>query len=244
MAILSTSTELIEDVRSIINEETAGFWSDAYILRQLKKGHQIASAKLKLVSTIWTATLTSSTPGSGEAQITDDREIRLPSTFISIDDGGVYYNDDVCRAMSIKQIKDYSKNWLDSSATPSAYYIRGDMLGFDSKISAGDTVRVYGIKMPAEIASDQAPFDADYRTVGYRYLLVDYAIGMCWKKKNEIQKFAYYLAPKVGSFWVGLDEMKEELLADNDEGYNMIPDGSPAHYSEQERWPDWNQFDH
>lgn len=230
MSILTNSTDLIEDVRSIINEETAGFWTDAYILRQLEKGHQIASTKIKMVKMLWTVTLVTGTPSTGQAQIVDDREILLPSTFISIDDGGVYYNDDVCAATSIKQIKDSDEDWLERSGTPSRYYLRGDMLGFDNKISAADTVRIYGTKMPDALSASQAPFDADYRTVGYRYLLVDYAIGMCWKKKNELEKFAFYLAPKVGSFWVDLNEMKSELLEDGDEGYNMIAEDNPAHY--------------
>lgn len=242
MSILANSTDLIEDVRSIINEETAGFWTDAYILRQLEKGHQIASTKIKMVKMLWTVTLVTGTAGTGQAQIVDDREILLPSTFISIDDGGVYYNDKVCMASSIKQIKDSDEDWLDRSSTPSRYYLRGDMLGFDNKISAADTVRIYGTKMPDALSATQAPFDADYRTVGYRYLLVDYAIGMCWKKKNELEKFAFYLAPKVGSFWVGLAEMKSELLEDGDENYGMICDNNPAHYNIAKRFPDWSQL--
>jgi hypothetical protein len=243
LAILSKVSELITDVRDIINETTESFWTDVYITRQLEKGHQIASTKIKMVKMLWTVTLVTGTASTGQAQIVDDREILLPSTFISIDDGGVYYNDDVCAASSIKQIKDSDEDWLERSGTPSRYYLRGDMLGFDNKISAADTVRIYGTKMPTELTGTQAPFDGDYRTVGYRYLLVDYAIGMCWKKKNEIEKFAFYLAPKVGSFWVGLAEMKSELLEDGDEGYNMITEDNPAHYHKAERWPDWSQFD-
>jgi len=226
--ILANLTDLEEDVRDIINEKTAGFWTSDYIQRQLKKGHQIASAKVKMVSMIWKVTLVAEAAGEGQAQITDEREILLPSKFIAIDDGGVYYNDDVCDASSIKRIKDYNKDWLEGSGTPHRYYLRGDMLGFDQKISAGDTVRVYGVKMPDELATGTAPWDADYRTIGYRYLLVDYAVGMCWKKKNEMAKFSFYLAPKVGSFWVGLNEMKAELLEDRDEDYGMIPDDNPA----------------
>ena len=228
MAILANLADLVEDVRDIILETTEGFWLDTYIERQLEKGHQIASAKIKMVSMIWEATLVTGTPSTGEAQIVDDREILLPSSFVSIDDGGVYYNDDVCSATSIKEIKDHNKDWLEGSGTPSRYYLRGDMLGFDQKISAGDTVRIYGVKMPDALSAAQAPFDADYRTVGYRYLIVDYAVGMCWKKKNEMSKFAFYLQPKVGSFWVGLNEMKAELLEDRDENYGMIAEDNPA----------------
>jgi len=228
MAILTDSTDLIEDVRSIINEETAGFWSDAYILRQLEKGHQIASAKLKMVSMIWTATLVTGTPSAGEAQIIDDREILLPSTFISIDEGGIYYNDDVCSPTSIKEIKHSDKDWLDREGTPHQYYLRGDMLGFDKQISAGDTIRIYGIKMPDALSATQAPFDEDYRTVGYRYLLVNYAVGKCWEKKGEMTKFAFYLQPKVGSFWLGLQEMRAELTEDNDEDNGIIPNDNLA----------------
>ena len=246
MSILANLTDLVEDVRDIINETTEGFWLDTYIERQLEKGHQIASAKIKMVSMIWTVTLqTAAGPGAGYAQIVDDREILLPSTFIAIDDGGVYYNDDVCDASSIKEIKDYNKDWLEGSGTPHRYYLRGDMLGFDQKIAAGDTVRIYGIKMPDALSAAQAPFDADYRTIGYRYLLVDYAIGMCWHKKGEMTKFGFYLAPKVGSFWIGLQEMRAELLEDFDEDYGMMPDDNLArpHGYGITRWPDWSQFD-
>ena len=225
--ILANLTDLVKDVRDIILETTEGFWLDTYIERQLKKGHQIASAKVKMVSMIWTVTLTDGDPDTGEAKITDEREILLPSSFIAIDDGGVYYNDDVCSASSIKQIKDYNKDWLEGSGTPSRYYLRGDMLGFDQKISAGNTVRIYGIKMPSELAAGTAPFDADYRTIGYRYLLVDYAVGMCLKKKKD-DEWKVYLTPKVGSFWVGLNEMKAELLEDRDEDYGMMPDDNLA----------------
>ena len=222
MAILSTSTELIADVRGLINEATASFWTDAFILRQLKKGHQIVSTKLNLVPTIWTATLTDSSPSSGEAQITDDREVRMPSSYISIDDGGFYYNDDVITPVNMKTLTEwYGTSWLDDAGQVVHYYRRGDMIGFYRQCSAGDTIRAYGIKMPTEISETQAPFDGDYRTVGYRSLLVDYAVAMCWKKKNEMAKFAFYLTPKTGSFWVGLDEMKDELS--ESEGM-MIPE--------------------
>ena len=243
MPILANLTDLLEDTRDIINEKIEGFWTDDYIERQLEKGHQIASAKIKMVSMIWTATLVTGTAGTGEASIVDDREILLPNSFVSIDDGGVYYNDDVCSASSIKEIKNHNKDWLDGSGTPSHYYLRGDMLGFDQQISAGDTVRIYGVKMPDALSVAQAPFDADYRTVGYRYLLVDYAVGMCWKKKNEMVKFSFYLAPKVGSFWVGLNEMKSELLEDRDEDYGMMAEDNPAHHVVADnRWPDYSQF--
>ena len=243
MAILANSTELTTDVRDLILETTASFWTDVFILRQLKKGHQILSTKLKLVSTIYTVTLqTAADPEAGYAQITDDREIRLPSSFISIDEGGVYYNDDVCSPTSIKQLKE-NKDWLDSTGTPRQYYLRGDMLGFDKQISADDTVRIYGIKMPAELAVGTAPFDGDYRTVGYRYLIVEYAVAMCWKKKNEMDKHDRILAPKVGSFWQGLKDMKFELLGNADDDYRLIKEENPAHSYKKKSWPDWEQFD-
>lgn len=242
MAILANLDELVTDVRGIVNETTASFWTDAYIQRQLKKGHQILSSKIKMVSMLWTVTLTDDTAGTGEAKIIDDREILLPSSFIAINDGGVYYNDDVCSATSIKAIKEHNQDWLDNTGTPSRYYLRGDLLGFDNQISSGDTVRIYGVKMPDELSTTQAPFDADYRTIGYRYLIVDYAVGMCWKSKNEMTKFAFYLAPQTGSFWVGLKEMKGELLEDKDEDYGMIPDRTLVHQTMDKRWPDYSQF--
>ena len=222
MAILANITELVADTRDIINETAEGFWTDAYIERQLEKSHQIISAKIKMVSMIWTVSLVTGTPSTGEAQIVDDREILLPSSFIAIDDGGVYYNSDVCPPTTIKEIKHTNKDWLDAEGTPHRYYLRGDMLGFDQKISSGNIVRIYGIKMPDEISAAQAPFDNDYRLTAYRYLLVNYAVGKCWEKKGEMTKFAFYLQPGVGSFWVGLQEMRAELTEDLDEDNGMI----------------------
>ncbi len=242
MAILTDLDDLIADVREIINETTADFWSDDYITVQLRKAHQIASAKIKMVSMLWTVTLVTGAASTGEAQIIDDREILLPSTFIAIGDGGVYYNDRVCKAASIKVIKDTDERWLERSGTPSRYYLRGDLLGFDNKISAADTVRVYGSKMPDELDSSVAPFDDDYRLVGYRFLLVDYAVGMCLKKKRD-DDWKLYLTPIVGSFWVGLKEMKGELLEDKDEDYGMQPDSSLTYHVEPKRFPDHSQFD-
>ena len=178
---------------------------------------------------------------SREAQITDNREIRLPSTFIALDEGGVYYNDDTCHVTSMSKLKE-DKNWLDRTGTPQQYYLRGDMLGFDKQITAGDTVRIYGTKLPTELSATQAPFDGDYRTIGYRSLLVDYAVAMCWKKKNEMNKYAFYLTPKIGSFWIGVEEMKEELLADGDEDYGMTPEDNPAHNYRGGTFPDWEQL--
>jgi len=217
MAILTDLPDLLEDTRDIILETTEGFWTDDYIERQLEKAHQIASAKVKLVKMIWTVTLqTAADPEAGYAQIVDDREILLPSSFISIDEGGVYYNDDVVKSTSLKEIKDNNKNWLDAEGTPNRYYLRGDMLGFDKQISAGDTVRIYGIKMPDALSATQAPFDEDYRTTGYRYLLVG----------------------------KGLKEMRFELMDDNDEDYGLIPADNLArpHGYGLTRWPDWSQF--
>jgi len=194
-----------------------------FIERQLGKAHEILSAKIKMISMIWTVTLqTAADPETGYAQIVDDREILLPSNFIAIDDGGVYYNSDVCPPTTIKEIKHTNKDWLDAEGTPHRYYLRGDMLGFDQKISADSTVRIYGIKMPDEISAAQAPFDNDYRLTAYRYLLVDFAVAMCWKKKGEMQKFAFYLQPGVGSFWQGLKEMRSELTEDLDEDNGLI----------------------
>ena len=244
MAILTNIDDLLEDVRSLIDETTADFWSDAFIERQLEKAHQIISTKVGIVHTIWTATLTSSTPNAGEAQISNDREIRLPSTFISIDHGGVYYNDRTVLNMNIDEISRANEEWLDESGDPGYYYLRGDMLGFDRKIAAGDTVRIYGVKMPTALSSVQEPFDGDYRTIGYRSLLVDYAVGMCWRKKNEMTKYREILQPGVGSFWQGIEDMRCELIANNADSYAGIVAGShPGKFVGEFFFPDLKQLD-
>jgi len=245
LSILSNLTELVTDVRDQVNESSEDFWTDTFIKRQLEKAHQIVSAKLHLVNNLWTATLVTGAPEEGEATIIDDREIRVPSGFIAIDDGGVYYNDRACVPVSIQKLKAIDPDWLERTGTPSQYYVRGDMIGFDRQISAGDTIRIYGSGMPTELAdaTNPAPFEGDYRTIGYRSLLVDYAIGMCWKVKKDMNSHAYYLAPKVGIFWQGLEDMKEELLASDDEDYGLIPESNLARSYRQRCWPDHSQIE-
>ncbi|MFZ7134341.1 MAG: hypothetical protein ACOWWR_18500 [Eubacteriales bacterium] len=246
MSILANLDDLVEDVRDLIDEETADFWTDAFIERQLKKAHQISSTKLKTIKAIWTTVLTASiTPGTGESTICNNREITLPGAFIGIDKGGVYYNDKALSHIDIPELKTNDTEWLDETGTPHGYYLRGNVLGFDRQVSAGDVVKIHGIKMPTELSADQSPWDGDYRTIGYRFLLVDYAVGMCWRKKNEMTKYREILTPQVGSFWQDLNDMRVELLTNNlDDQARMIPASNPAHHVKSFNFPDMTQFDH
>jgi len=242
MSILADEDALVTDVRDLINETTANFWTDAFIKRQLEKAHQILSTRLRMIHNLWTATLVTGTPGDGEAKIIDDREIRFPANCMAIDDGGIYYNDDRCSPTTIGRLKSIDEDWLDRTGTPTEYYLRGDMIGFNRKISASDTVRIYGTGLPTELSdeTDPAPFDGDYRTVGYRELLVDYAVGMCWKKKRDLKTYAFYLAPKVGVFWQKLEEMREDLFVSEEE-FELMSESNISHFYRRTRFPNWNE---
>lgn len=211
--MLENINEIIEDVRSLINEKIPGFWSDDEITRWVNEGQEILATKTGLLSSYYHKVLV-------EEDIENGREIRLNHDFLAFDRGGVLYNGKPLSPTSINVLDDYSPNWRNVSGVPVKYYTRGDHLGFYPKPSVGDTVSYYGIERADKLSDEERPFNNDYRTVSFRKHIRDYAIAHCWYKKNEMAKYA----EKMASFENGIREVKAILTKNEDEAVFMIPD--------------------
>jgi len=218
-------------VRSLINEATASFWTSAEIQAWLKEGLEDIAHETHCLRTWKTYTLLGLVGEDND--IFDEREIRMDSDFIAIDEGKVYYNDVVCYPTSQAKLSNYDNDWRDHEGTPSEYYVRGDMLGFNRQISAGDTVKFYMIERAEEISGSVAPFNGDYRLINFRKLAIWYATSMCWEKKNEDIKATRYTT----RYENGLERMKLLLGIDMDGASQMIPTESLSHFVVEGKWP-------
>ena len=231
--MLANLTELIADVRSLINETgtTSGFWTDAEITRWLNEGQEIFSTTTKCLSKYYSHELEAS-------NIKHDREIRLFSDFIGFDEGGVLYNDKPLTPTSLKALDEWVGSWRDTTGTPTRFYVRGDVMGFYPKPSVGDTVKYYGIERAATLSSS-APFSGDYRVVAFRRHIRDYAISLCWEKKNEIKKSDR----KMASFEKGLYTANAILNGEKNQPKMIIPAYTPKRHAYSIRWGDTSHFD-
>ena len=84
--MLKTIDEIITDVRSLVNETTASFWTDTEITRWANKGQEIIGTETKCLSKYYSHELE-------DDDIVNDREIRMYSDFVALDDGGIVYDD-------------------------------------------------------------------------------------------------------------------------------------------------------
>jgi len=226
MVMYATIATMETAVRSLINETTASFWATTEIPLWLKEGLEDIAHETHCLRTWKTYTILA-------ADIFDERELRFPSDFIAIDEGKMYYNDVVCYPTSQANLTNYDSEWRSRSGDPSEYYTRGDMYGFNRKITAGDTVKFYMIERAAEIAGSVAPFNGDYRLINFRKLAIWYATSMCWEKKNEDKKADKWMA----RYMYGLDSMKALLGIDLDGVSQMIPESSLSHFIVEGMWP-------
>lgn len=221
-------------VRSLINEKTANFWESTEIPLWLKEGLEDIAHETHCLRT-WKI-LGDDVDGTISANdIFDSREVRMDDDFIAIDEGKVYYNDVVCYPTSQARLSNYDSEWRDHEGDPSQYYVRGDMLGFNRQISAGDTVKFYQIERAAEISGSVAPFNGDYRLINFRKLAIWWATSMCWEKKNENTKADKWM----NRYEIGVEKMKLLLGIDIDSTSQMIPEGSLSHFVVEKKWPDW-----
>ena len=199
-------------VRLFLNETTASFWADATINLMINEGMEEIAHETGCLRTWKTYTVVAD-------DIFDSRELRMDSDFIAIDEGKVYYNDKSLKRTTQHKLASFDRSWRDRTGTPTAYYIRGDMMGFNRKITAGDTVKFYQIERGATLSGSVVPFNGDYRLINFRKLIRDYAVSQCWYMKSEDQKgdrfFMRYLA--------GLENMKFLLGIDNDDSMSIVP---------------------
>ncbi len=228
MVMYATIATMETAVRSLINETTASFWTATEIPLWLKEGLEDIAHETHCLRTYKTYTILAN-------DIFDERELRMPDDFIAIDEGKIYYNDIVCYPTTQSRLANYDNDWRSRTGTPAHYYIRGDMYGFDRKISAGDTIKFYMIERAAEISGSVAPFNGDYRLINFRKLAIWYAVSQCWDKKNEDKKATKY----ENKYLNGLERMKLLLGIDLDGVSAIVPEESLSHISVEEKWPDW-----
>ncbi len=216
--MLANLSEMIASVRRLVNETTASFWADADITEWLNEGQEILSNETGLLSKYYSHTLEA-------GDINNDREIRLSSDFVYFDEGGVLYNDEPLIPTSLKTLDEWhGSSWRDTTGTPSRYYIRGDYLGFYPKPSAGDTVKYYGVERATTLSGDTTPLSGDYRTVAFRSYIRDYAVGMCWYKKNEMVKYNEMMQ----RFYNGINRTKNIIRQGKNQQGRFIPEYRPT----------------
>jgi len=231
--LLSTLAKINTDVRSLLNELTEGFWLNTEITNWSNEAQEEIANETFCLRT-WKTYIILGLVGETN-DIFDERELRMDDDFIAIDEGLVYYNDVVLRPTTQGRLALADSQWRDKTGTPSRYYVRGDMLGFDCKISAGDTVKFYQIERAVAMSGDVKPFNGDYRLINFRKLIRDYVVSMCWEKKGE--------SNRSDKFWqkyqIGLQRMKELLNIDMDNAYNIVMEDHPARFYRRKRFPDW-----
>jgi hypothetical protein len=215
--MLANISELIADVRSLINEPSPSFWTDAEIQRWLLEAADDFATRTKCLSSYYTKVL-------AESDIINGNEIRVNSDFVALDEGGVYYNGKPLIRVSPVMLREWDINWRNATGTPTHFYLRGDMIGFYPKPSAGDTVSYYGIERPTPMSGDIAPLSGDYRVIALRRYIRDYAVAMCWYKKNEMQKYADMMA----RYEMGVYNTINILTGHKDQGGRIIP--SPGYH--------------
>ena len=213
--MLATIAEIETDVRSLINETTQGFFLSTEIARWANEGQEIFCAKTLCLSKWYSHTLIA-------ADIVNNREVRLNSDFIAFGEGGVTVADEQILPTSLVALNEWAGNWRDDTGTPTHYYLRGDSMGFYPRPSAGNVIGYYGIERAATLAGDVVPLSNDYRTVAFRSIIRDYAVAMCWKKKNEMVKAKDYM----NNFDRGILEANAIFNASKNQGKRFIPEYS------------------
>jgi len=230
--LLETLSVLTTSVRYAINEATASFWSDAEIALYLNEGQELFCTKTKCLVKYYTYTLTAD-------DIKNDREVRLYTDFIAFAEGGVTYKGKQLKPTSIKELDEWGGNWRSDTGTPTRYYLRGDMLGFYPKPTAGDAIAYYGIERAATLSGDTTPLSGDYRTIAFRTHIRDYAISKCWEKKNEMNKSDRYMM----LFEKGVREANAILSGGQDQSTKIIPEYISKGSSYRIRYGDTSVFD-
>lgn len=226
---------IVASVRVLITELTEKFWITTEIEDWVNEGAEDVGHETFCLRT-WKIVGADVDGTVSEDDIFDDREIRMDSDFIAIDEGKVYYNDVCIYPTTQALMSNYDNKWREQTGDPSQYYLRGDMLGFNRKISEGDTIKFYQIERAVTLTGTTVtPFNGDYRLINFRKLFRDYAVSMCWEKKDEDTKADRWMA----RYLRGLEKMKELLNIDLNSEYSIVPESSLSHFTKRGTWPDW-----
>lgn len=220
---------IVASARVLINETTEGFWLDTEMEDWANEGMENIGHETFCMRTYKTYTILTD-------DIFDERELRFDEDHIAIDEGKIYYNDVCCYPTTQARLSHYDSEWRSRTGTPSEYYVRGDMYGFNQKISAGDTIKYYHIERAETLSGTTVtPFNGDYRLINFRTLIRNYVIAMCWEKKANDVKSDKWMA----RYDRGLIKMKELLGIDLDNVSAIIPEESLSHFSVEAKWPNW-----
>ena len=230
--MLATITELEADVRSLINEATASFWTSVEIQRWINEAQEIIATDTKCLSKHYKHTLIA-------ADIVNSREIRMNSDYVAVDDGGIIYNDKPLEQISLNALNEHAGDWRDTTGTPSRFYFRSDMIGFFPPCAVGGIVEYYGIERATELSGETVPLSGDYRTVSFRRYMRDYAIAFCWYKKNEDTKGDKWMA----RFDRGVYNINAILNGHKNQGARIIPEYRARGHRYAVHWGDTSRFD-
>jgi len=210
--MLATIAEIVTDVRSLVNETTASFWTDTEITRWANEGQEIIGTETKCLSKYYKHTLIA-------ADIVNSREIRMYSDFVALDDGGIVYDGKPLEQISLNALNEHAGSWRTTTGTPSRFYFRSDMIGFYPIPSAGAVVEYYGIERATELSGSTVPLSGDYRTIAFRRYMRDYAVAQCWYKKNEMDKYQ----GKMNEFMRGIYNINAIINGAKNQGAQIIP---------------------
>ena len=85
---------------------------------------------------------------------------------------------------------------------------------------AGIVVKYYSVERATTLSADDVvPLSTDYRVVAFRRYVRDYAIAMCWKAKNEMEKYMLDMA----SFERGVRKCNNVVFGNKTEPFRMVP---------------------
>lgn len=180
--MLETLAKIVISVRLLIDEKTDdanSFWTTTSIEGYINEGQEVFSTETKCLSAFYEYEILTE-------DIYDDREIRLSTGFVALDEGGVLYNGKPLKQISLAALDEFKgDDWRSHAGTPTHFYRRSDQLGFYPKPTAGDTISYYGIERATTLSAAVVPLSDDYRTVAFRRHIRNYALAMCWYAKKE-----------------------------------------------------------
>ena len=96
--MLATLLELVTSVRSLVNEKTESFWLTTEIEAWINEGQEIIGTETKCLSKYYSHELE-------DDDIVNDREIRMYSDFVALDDGGIVYDDKPLEQINLSALK-------------------------------------------------------------------------------------------------------------------------------------------
>lgn len=202
-----TLSELIEDVRSRLDEDTAGFWTDAEITRWLNEGNKRVAYLLGNLEAI-----------DLQSTVVAQASYDLPTDILKM--ARVQYNSQPLRVITFKELNTHESlgsPTTSESGTPEYCYLWADKIYLYPAPSAVvvDGLSIYYTKQPSTLTdSTDTPDHPDY----LHYLLPLYAWYLGYTKdmcRQEAQT-AY------GMFREGIEDALEYAMQPQDMEYGQL----------------------